>query len=131
MSRCISEELTVEKDSKNRPDAYFFWLPPACPWHVFLPAEAAGFPETGWSCWLLGLVPFCGDWSSEGALYSCQTLPCVFGLSVITTAFQIAPNQPALSGLLLGTKGCWWNQRNAVAGLTGTLPPPQGHRSVP
>lgn len=48
-------------------------------------------------------------------------------LLVITTAFQIAPNQPALSGLLLGTKGCWWNQRNAVAGLTGTLPPPQGH----
>lgn len=28
----------------------FFWLPPVCPWHVFLPAKAAGFPETGWSC---------------------------------------------------------------------------------
>lgn len=104
MSHCISEELTVEKDSKNRPDAYFFWLPPACPWHVFLPAEAAGFPETGWSCWLLGLVPFCGDWSSEGALYSCQTLPCVCWLL----------QQPSrLHQTSLLCPDCCWAQRAA------------------
>lgn len=78
MSYCNSKGLALEKYSKTRPTTYFFWLPPVCPWHVFLPAKAAGFPETGWSCCLLGLMNFCGDWSSEGVLYSCQALPCVF-----------------------------------------------------
>ena len=66
VSHCNSEELTVENYSKTRPATHFFWLPPVCPWHVFLPAEAAGFLETGWSCWLLRPVYFCRDQSSEG-----------------------------------------------------------------
>lgn len=78
MSHSNSEALTVEEFSKTRSATHFFWLPPVCPWHVFLPAEAAGFPETGWSCWLLRPVHFCGDWGLEGVLYSHSVLPCAY-----------------------------------------------------
>jgi len=65
---CISEKLRVEKENKTRPHTYSFWLPPACPWHVFLPAKAVGFLGTGWSCWWPRLMYFYRAKGSEGAL---------------------------------------------------------------
>lgn len=121
----------VENYRKSRPTTYFSWLLPVCPWHVFLPAEAAGFPETGWSCWSLRLSHFCGHWSSKRVLYSCQALPFVFCCSVCYyNSLPDCTNPAGSAWIAAGWKGLLLHSYKHSSKVERSVLLPQGHRKA-
>lgn len=121
MRHCNSEELTVENYSKTRPVTYFFWLLPLCLWHVFLPAKAAGFPETGWSCWLLGQSTSAGI-RAWGSFIQLSALPCAFCSLCYYNSLPDCTQPAGSAWLLLAEKACQCNQNSGSKVERNVLP---------